>query len=84
MKKRIFALRDAKSVFLSPIVEANAEIAIRGVENALRDKNSLLYTHAQDFDLWELGEIDLEDGIITPTVPIKLVASVASIKSKGE
>lgn len=85
MKSIVVCLRDVKAdTFLPPNLERNYETAKRSLENALSDKKSLLFTHASDFDLWEIGVFCSESGIIVPTVPLKLICSVSSLVAKGE
>lgn len=61
----IFAIRDAKTGFLAPMVEANDQVAIRNFVHACRNTESLFFTHASDYDLYKIGNYDSETGVIS-------------------
>lgn len=85
MKSIVVCLRDIKAdTFLTPTLERNYETAKRSLENGISDKKSLLFSHASDFDLWEIGVFCSDSGIIVPTVPLKFICSVSSLVVKGD
>lgn len=67
MNLNIYALKDVKSGFLSPFTFANDELAIRYYKNSLQSPTpSLISMNPEDFELWKLGEINTDTGIIVP------------------
>lgn len=83
MISKIVCLRDVVAdTFLSPHLERNHETAKRAVETELLNSDSLLFSHAADFDLWEIGTFDSDCGIIVPEIPLKLICSVSSLKKE--
>lgn len=83
MTKLVVSMRDAKVGFTDVALEHSYDTAIRNFSYALNSKDSLLYTNAADFDLWQVGEFDSDTGTIVPTIPMKLICSAVSLK-KGE
>lgn len=73
MNLGIYAIRDLKSGFMTPTVEQNDAVAVRNFEHAVRQGNSILFSHASDFQLMYLGEYDTETGRITPAELIEIV-----------
>ena len=69
----IYAIRDLKSGFMTPTVEQNDAVAIRNFEHAVQQGNSVLFSHASDFQLMHLGEYDTESGRIVPDDLIEIV-----------
>lgn len=57
--KRIFALHDSKAeAFTAPIFEVSRGVAIRSFQAEVKNKDSKLCQHAEDFTLYELGGYD--------------------------
>lgn len=73
----IYAIKDAKSTFMPCTVDVNDATAIRNFENAVRQVNSILCSHPNDFALFKLGEYDNESGVISPLFPPKLLCDAA-------
>lgn len=71
---KLYSLKDAKTGFLAPSLEVSDTIAIRNLENALalqKESNGILFTHARDFTLFDLGTFDSNSGaLIVNSSPI--------------
>ena len=65
----LYAIKDAKSTFMPCTVDVNDATAIRNFENAVRQVNSILSSHPNDFALFKVGEYDNESGVISPVFP---------------
>lgn len=72
MKLPIFAIRDAKTGFLSPTVDMNDPAAIRNFEHAVRNSGSLMNSHPQDYSLFRIGEFDNETGEVSACLPANI------------
>ena len=69
----IYAIKDAKSSFMPCTVDTNDATAIRNFEHAVRQPDSLLASHPNDFALYKVGAFDNTTGVVTPSVePIQL------------
>lgn len=70
----LYCIRDVKTGFMQPVMEANDQAAIRNFYHAVQNSDGILYTFASDFSLFRIGEFDSESGNIEPLIPIRLVA----------
>lgn len=80
MKKlSLYSIKDKKlGVFWEPTSSYNDVTAMRQLQNHLRSgSKSLLVTHADDFDLYKIGEFCESSGI-TPIEP-QCICSVAAL-----
>lgn len=67
---KIYALRDIRTeAFNRPMFLQNEAVLDRSIRDAMQDENSLLCSHPEDYQLFELGEYDEETGQITPVAP---------------
>ena len=64
MKVGLYAVRDAKTGFLTPTADVNNATAMRNFAHAIMNHESLMYTHPTDYQLWYLGDFDTETGIL--------------------
>lgn len=62
MKLKIYAIRDLKTCFMTPVVEMNDPSAVRNFEHAVLEGNSLMHSHPGDYALYALGTYDNETG----------------------
>jgi len=66
MITRIFAVYDSKAAsFMTPYFAMNQGLGIRSFVHLARDPNSYVSSFPTDFSLFELGQIDMESGIIS-------------------
>lgn len=66
----LYAIKDAKSTFMPCTVDVNDATAIRNFEHAVRQQDSILASHPNDFALYRVGSFDNETGTVTaPIVP---------------
>ena len=65
----IYAIKDAKSTFMPCTVDVNDATAVRNFEHAVRQPDSLLASHPNDFALYKLATYDNVGGYIEPLNP---------------
>lgn len=70
----VYAIRDQYTGFLTPTVEGNDAAAKRNFEHAMSNPQSLLYTHAKDYDLMRIGTYDSDTGEIVGQLPVVIMA----------
>lgn len=76
----VYSLRDRKVGFLSPVLAANDDLAMRDLQNSLRrGTGTLIDTHPEDFSLYRIGEFNPDTGILDPVVPPIVVCEVTSL-----
>lgn len=78
MKFGLYSIRDAKTGFMTPVVEPNVASATRNFYHSVQNSEGVLFTFAQDFALYRIADFDAETGQVIPLVPIVQVADGAS------
>uniref|UniRef100_A0AAU8AZT9 Nonstructural protein n=1 Tax=Dulem virus 174 TaxID=3145651 RepID=A0AAU8AZT9_9VIRU len=82
MKFNVYSIRDVKTGFLNPTFEVNDAVAMRNFSHAIQQSESVLFTHASDFDLYRIGEFDSSSGRIEPVdVPVFVSAGKDVLKA---
>lgn len=83
MKFGVYAVRDVKVGFQSISIQPNDAVAVRGFESTVINSDSVLFTHAEDFSLFKLGEFDADSGRLIPLdLPVQLIDAVACLSRK--
>lgn len=73
----IYAIKDAKSTFMPCTVDVNDATAVRNFEHAVRQPDSLLASHPNDFALYKLATYDNVVGYIEPLNPPRQLCDAA-------
>lgn len=70
MVKKLYAVYDkvAQAIMGGIVQESHAAPAIRAFYDALNSPQSPLQAHADDYILYELGELDTATGLILPVL----------------
>lgn len=74
----LYSIRDVKTGFMTPVMEANDASAQRNFYHSVQNSEGILYTFSQDFTLYRIADFDAETGKVTPLVPIVQVADGAA------
>lgn len=77
MKFGMYAIKDAKTGFMTPTIDQNDASALRNFEHAVNQSDSLLYSHSNDFTLCKLASFDTDTGICD-VLPVPFVVADAS------
>lgn len=84
MKKPMYAIRDQLVGFLTPSLAENDDAAIRQFSVLInQDTGTLLASTPQYFDLYKIGEYDMDDGKLIPLKDKQLLVTGLSVV-KGE
>ena len=78
----VYAIKDAKTAFMSCNVDYNDASAIRNFEHAVMAPDSLMRSHPADYTLYRLGSYNTESGIIVSEVDPQQIADAASVVRK--
>lgn len=81
MKYGVYSIRDARTGFLPLTVDQNDSSAMRNFAHACMQKESLLFSHIEDYCLCKVGEFDTETGKILHTMP-EVILDGTSIQRK--
>lgn len=78
MQKHLFSVRDSKaSTFNAPFEAHTTGEAERSFRTAVTDPQTSINKYPEDFDLYKLGTIDTETGIITALeTPLHIIKAI--------
>lgn len=62
----VYSIRDIHTGFMSPTFEINHAVAMRNFNHAVQNSDSILFTAAKDFDLYQIGTFDSDTGKLMP------------------
>lgn len=83
MKRRMYSVRDNKTVFWSPVEGYTDFSAVRDFE-ILINKGEVTKAHPSDFDLYFVGTFDSDTAVFEPATPIEFVCSGMSVFHGGK
>lgn len=65
----IYSLKDVKSGYMSLMLYKNDELAVRAYKNLLTSgTDNIVVRNPEDFELYSLGTVDMDSGIINSDV----------------
>ena len=79
--REVYSVKDKKQGFQNLLIFKGEGAAVRSFSHATKDPNSDFYKFPDDFELYYLGKIDIDTGLIDAKIP-KLVASATEYVSK--
>lgn len=79
MKFGIYSIQDVKTGFMTPTIDQNDFSAGRNFSSAVMQSDGVLFTHAEDFRLFKIGEFESDTGVIQPISPIELIIDGSSV-----
>lgn len=83
MKFGVYSIRDSKTGFLSPTFEVNDQVAMRNFAHAVSNSDSVLFSHARDFDLYKIGTFDSDSGRVMPVeIPVMIISGASVLKGE--
>lgn len=71
--RSLYAIKDVKSGFSDPCTQVNDAVAGRSFERQVPAMSDQLGIPLSDFQLWRIGQIDLDSGMLIPCTPELLV-----------
>ena len=76
----IYSIFDKKAnVHRSFMACSDDATALRSVARVANDGNSDLFMYCDDFAIYNLGDVNINSGVITPVSPIIFVCNVSSL-----
>ena len=82
MKFGLYCIKDAKTGFMTPVVEQNDAAALRNFSHAVNQSESIMYDSPNDFTLFKVADFDTDAGIIGIPSPT-LVADASEVLRNG-
>lgn len=77
--KNLYAIKDEKVGFLTPILEENDNVAIRNFTYTLCDSKNICNFAKSDFNLYYLGTFNTDNGMFAQDEIPKLICSGGSL-----
>lgn len=75
----VYSIQDVKTGFMTPTIDQNDQSAIRNFSSAVMQSDGILFTHAEDFRLYKIGEFDSDSGSIQSIAPIEHLVDGSSV-----
>ena len=82
MRLALYSIKDAKTGFMTPVVEQNDAAALRNFSHAVNQLDSLMHDCPNDFSFFKVADFDTDAGIIGIPNPI-LVADASEVLRNG-
>ena len=82
MKFGMYSIKDAKTGFMTPVVEQNDAAALRNFSHAVNQSDSLMHDCPNDFSLFKVADFDTDAGILAILSPM-LVADASEVLRNG-
>ena len=82
MKLGMYCIKDAKTGFMTPVVEQNDAAALRNFSHAVNQPESIMYDSPNDFSLFKVCDFDTDAGIFAIPSPT-LVADASEVLRNG-
>lgn len=80
MNLKAFAVRDNKiASFKTPFYHHHTGEALRSWEDLANDPQSIVHKHPEDFSLYEIGEFNVDNGLM---IPLELPHLLAGAKEQ--
>lgn len=78
MKLGLYSIKDAKTGFLSPVLEQSDASALRNFSQAVNEAGSLLNYSPNDFSFFKVADFDTDKGVEPLTSPV-LIADASEV-----
>lgn len=78
MKFGLYSIKDAKTGFMTPVLEQGDPSALRNFSAAVNQPDSLMHQYPNDFSLYKVANFDTDTGIDPVLSPI-LIADAAEV-----
>ena len=82
MRLGLYSIKDAKTGFMTPVLEQNDAAALRNFSHAVNQPDSLMHDCPNDFTLFKVSDFDTDVGILAIPNPT-LVADASEVLRNG-
>lgn len=73
MKLGLYSIKDAKTGFMSPVLEQNDASALRNFSHSVNESVSLMNYCPNDFSLFKVADFDTDKGVEPLDMPVLIV-----------
>lgn len=83
MKFGLYSIKDAKTGFMTPVLEQGDPAALRNFAHAVNQPGSIMHDCPNDFSLFKVAQFDTDVGVVilsadAPLIPV-LVADASEV-----
>lgn len=82
MKFGLYSIKDAKTGYMTPVLEQNDAAALRNFAHAVNQADSIMHDCPNDFSLFKVALFDTDDGVAQLSVP-SLIADASEVLRNG-
>lgn len=82
MKFGLYSIKDAKTGFMTPVLEQGDPAALRNFSAAVNQPDSLMRQYSNDFALYKVANFDTDSGIDPVLAPILIVDAAEVIRNE--
>jgi len=61
----MYSIKDAKTGYMTPVLEQNDAVALRNFAHAVNQPDSIMYDHPNDFRLVCVAKFDTDSGVVS-------------------
>ena len=80
MQYGIYSIRDKHTGFMAPMIDMTDESAQRNFSLTVNSNPGVIGFKPEDFDLYKIGDFDIDSGIINPMIPPKFICNGFEVK----
>lgn len=73
MKMGLYSIKDAKTGFMTPVLEQGDAAALRNFSHAVNQPDSIMHSYPNDFSLFKIAHFDTDKGIEPVADPVLIV-----------
>lgn len=78
----LYSIKDAKTGFMTPVIEQGDAAALRNFSHAVNQPDSIMHDCPNDFSLFKVANFDTDKGVEPVTSPI-LIADASEVLRNG-
>lgn len=69
----MYSIKDAKTGYMTPVLEQGDPAALRNFSSAVNQQDSLMHQYSNDFGLYKVANFDTDAGVVPIPAPILIV-----------
>ena len=82
MKLGLYSIKDAKTGFMTPVLEQGDAAALRNFAHAVNQSDSIMHDCPNDFSLFKVADYDTDKGVL-PLDSLILIADASEVLRNG-
>lgn len=80
--RNLYAIKDVKSGFSDPCTQVNDAVASRAFDGQIQGIAANLGIPVSDFQLWRIGQFDVDSGMLIPDTPVLVLDGAAILRKE--